>query len=430
MRKRSVVAAAVTVSLVLSVIGWVTAGAAASPAGSAEAGPGPAAPRSAVPWKLVGPGWALAIYNDGTTNPLAPTTSLYLLDPRGGKYTLRFWPANARYLARIPLAEWTLRAWSGDGDRALLTTTATPQEPRQHVYQLDLKTGRGSSLSLAEGSSVIGYTRPSGTGILVQAARPGTFIIYPRHPGDLAGPRRIVRLAGSGLAGGVYSANGKLLAVPVVPDDLKLVRGSGRLVRTLPVPDALNCEPVRWWTPSTILASCNAAANDDYRLWLVPASGARPAALTPQRPLSGPDQGDFNAWQLAGSLYLNAEGPNCKGQRIARRLGRGGVRIIKVPGYRSAVIVAATASRLLVQLAAPCQGGGSSLAWFNPATRSLAKRSPCAITARTKSSASCPITFKAADSESPANHDPRSNAGCSPQLVLAEPDRPRSPTSP
>jgi hypothetical protein len=44
----------------------------------------------------------------------------------------------------------------------------------------------------------------------------------------------------------------------------------------------------------------------------------------------------------------------------------------KVPGYGSAVIVAATASRLLVQLAAPCQGGSSSLAWFNPATRSLA----------------------------------------------------------
>jgi hypothetical protein len=371
LRRRSV-AAAVAISLVLSVIGWVTASAATSPAGTAEVGPGPAAPRSAVPWKLVGPGWALAIYNDGTTNPLAPTTSLYLVDPRGGKYTLRFWPANARYLARIPLAEWTLQTWSGDRDRALLTTTATPQEPRQQVYQLDLKTGRGSSLSLAEGSSAIGYTRPRGAGILVQTDRMDTFIIYPRNPDDLAGPRRIVHLAGGALAGGVYSANGKLLAVPVVPFDLELVRGSGQFVRTLPVPDALNCEPVRWWTASTILASCDASANDDYRLWLVPASGARPAALTPQRPLSGPDQGDFSAWQLARGLYLNAEGPNCKGQRIARRLGRGDVAIIKVPGYGSAVIVAATASRLLVQLAAPCQGGGSSLAWFNPATRSLA----------------------------------------------------------
>jgi hypothetical protein len=35
------------------------------------------------------------------------------------------------------------------------------------------------------------------------------------------------------------------------------------------------------------------------------------------------------------------------------------------------VIVAATATRLLVQLAAPCIGTGSSLAWFDPATRSL-----------------------------------------------------------
>jgi hypothetical protein len=371
---RSATVVAVAMSLGLSVAGWVTAGAASatkSATAPAEVGPGPAAPRSAVPWRLVGPGWALALYNDGTTNPLAPTSSLYLVDPRGGKYTLRFWPANGRYLAGLPLAVWDLQWWSGDGDRALLTAYPPTRDPREKVYQLDLRTGRGSSLSLPVNATALGYTRPRGAGILVQTVSRTTYIIYPRHLDNLAGPRRIVQLSGGALAGGVYSANGKLLAVPVVPGDLSLVRRSGKVVRTLPVPDAENCEPVRWWTASTILASCNASANNDTRVWLVPASGAQPAALTPQRPLSGPDQGDFNAWQLAGGMYLNAEGPNCMRQRIAKRLGHGGVKIIKVPGFPSAVIVAATATRLLVQLAAPCIGTGSSLAWFDPATRSL-----------------------------------------------------------
>jgi hypothetical protein len=361
--------------IALSALGWVVASTAMNAAGSGEVGPGPAAPRSAVPWTLVGPGWALALYNDGTTSPLAPTTSLYLVDPRGGKYSLRKWPANGRYLAGIPLAEWNLQAWSGDGNRALFTTTGTPQDPRQQVYQLDLKTGRGTSLSLPAGSTVIGYTRPHGAGILIQPQGAGpafaSSIIYPRNPDNLAGPRRIVHLAGRALAGAVYSANGKLLAVPVVPGDLMLARKSGQVVRLLPVPDAINCEPVRWWTASTILASCNARANDDFRLWLVPASGAPPAALTPQRPLSGPDQGDFAAWQLTDGLYLNAQGPNCAGPRIAERLGHGHVRIINVPGFGSAVIAAAMPTRLLVQLSMPCHGPGSSLAWFDPASRSL-----------------------------------------------------------
>ena len=75
---------AVTVIIALSAVGSVTAAAALHATPSGQVGPGPAAPRSAIPWKLVGPGWALALYNDGTTSPLAPTTSLYLVDPRGG----------------------------------------------------------------------------------------------------------------------------------------------------------------------------------------------------------------------------------------------------------------------------------------------------------------------------------------------------------
>jgi hypothetical protein len=39
-------------------------------------------------------------------------------------------------------------------------------------------------------------------------------------------------------------------------------------------------------------------------MWLVPASGGAPTALT-LRTGRGFDLGDFNAWQLSSSLYLD-----------------------------------------------------------------------------------------------------------------------------
>jgi hypothetical protein len=59
------------------------------------------------------------------------------------------------------------------------------------------------------------------------------------------------------------------------------------------------------------------------------------------------------------------------GPQIAEPLRHGGIRIINVSGFRNVVILAATASQLLVQLSTPCQVNGTSLAWFNPASRSL-----------------------------------------------------------
>jgi hypothetical protein len=105
-------------------------------------------------------------------------------------------------------------------------------------------------------------------------------------------------------------------------------------------------------------------------LWLVAVSGSRPKALTPQRPDHGPDQGDFNAWQLPAGQYLEAQGPVCGGHVVVKQPSHGSVRTIKVPGSGSTTTVAATASRLLVRRSPSC-GIGSSLAWFNPVTRSV-----------------------------------------------------------
>ncbi len=74
------------------------------------------APRSAVPWTRVGPGWALAEDLAATARPArSPQGSiiLYLVDSRGGRYRLFAWPARDA----APYGE--LVDWSGDTRRVL-----------------------------------------------------------------------------------------------------------------------------------------------------------------------------------------------------------------------------------------------------------------------------------------------------------------------
>jgi TolB protein len=53
-------------------------------------GAGQVGSRSQVPWAKVGPGWELVQYSSGTIAKHAPTT-LYLVDPYGGRYALYTW---------------------------------------------------------------------------------------------------------------------------------------------------------------------------------------------------------------------------------------------------------------------------------------------------------------------------------------------------
>src|ERR1700752_3912364 len=87
-----VAAAAATVGLAAPAMA-----APAAPTGSSLSG-GQAAPRSAVPWHKVGPGWALAEYSatqEGENVRHKPGAStLYLVNPQGGRYKLITWSAS------------------------------------------------------------------------------------------------------------------------------------------------------------------------------------------------------------------------------------------------------------------------------------------------------------------------------------------------
>ena len=100
-------------------------------------------------------------------------------------------------------------------------------------------------------------------------------------------------------------------------------------------------------------------------MWLVPASGARPSALTPVRK-SGFDLGDFNAWQLSSGLYVNGYGA-CASLVIGRQPAHGNEQQVNVPGSGSSLIVNATRSTLMVERINGCMPQ-ISLVWLNPKT--------------------------------------------------------------
>ncbi len=324
-----------------------TAGALGGTAASAVTA---AAPRgtAAVPWKSVGPGWVLAQAAAGRGK-----TTLFLASPAGRTYAL---PASDD--------PGFLVAWSGDKSRALFELDSASK-----LEQVNLQTGRASRIQIAGADSVLGYTLPAGRDILAVTDHGSTATL-----GAYSQSGRLVTALATGDESvfGIEAPNGASLAVSA-PHGLRLVSSSGRALRNLPVPGAapaLGCSPVRWWTPATVLADCYTASGKLFysHLYLVPASGARPAEPTPARTASY-DLGDIDAWQLPSGLYVQSEGA-CGTLEINRQAGNsGGVTPVTVPGANapSYAVLTAAGPRLLVETLG-CAGGGQLL-WLNPATR-------------------------------------------------------------
>lgn len=319
-------------------------------AASAGLGAGLVGPRFAVPWRRVGAGWVLAEYwpgrPAGVAKPVAAAARLYLIDPAGGRYQLYRWPDTTSPPELID--------WSGDKTRALLSTGGA-------LEQVRLTTGTVSHLRLPGGAQVIGYTRPSGNGLLGWRQTRSHFQLA-RY--QLTG--QLASILASGLPGiaAVYSATGTMLAVQG-RSGIRLVSTTGGVIGTLTVPGASGgCFPSRWWSPAIILASCQATPHSHGRLWLVPADGAKPTPLTPQAP--GPIV--FGAWRVPGGLYVQTAGSSGEG-RILRQAPDGSLTPVTIPGTAgNNAVVQADGARLLVSAHSPCFGSGSLL-WFTPSTR-------------------------------------------------------------
>jgi hypothetical protein len=337
--------------------GAATAAATARVAATAGVAAGtPGATRAGVPWSKVGPGWELAEYTAGPAGKAYPVT-LYLISPAGTRYSLRTWGGHAT----VPY----LIAWSGDKTRALLGLTGSKYE------QLTLATGRLTAGQLAGQAQPMGYTLPGGQNILgitegSTGTAPATVARY-----SLAGKLLTVLTRGVNENTAVYAANGTALAVSG-SKGLELVGNAGGVIRSLPVPGAngrLGCTPARWWNATTVLAQCIANGAYTPRLWLVPTSGKRPTALTPQRSGAGPDLGDIGAWQLPSGTYLQALGA-CATLQIFRQAANGSITPV-VPAHTAGQdnrIVTALGTRLLLNAQTACPGS-ESLLWYNPAAK-------------------------------------------------------------
>jgi hypothetical protein len=349
----AVLAAAVSVSLIAAGGTALAAGGTAATRGSALARQAAA---SAVPWRQVGSGWVLAEFWPGKLGieggPVAAVPRLYLINPAGHRYLMHAWKSTKTPPYLID--------WSGDKKRALLGTAGGYE-------QITLASGKVSRLSLPGSAEALSYTRPDGTNILGE--RPdGTKTRLVRY--TLSGHQAKVLATGSDYYTAVYADNGATLAAPG-SRSLMLLSNGGGVVRKLPVPDSGvgGCNPARWWNASTILAGCATKNGASSRLWLVPASGARSRALTPQRGSHSRDLGDIGAWRLPSGLYLQALGP-CGTVQIFRQLASGAIKLVSIPGAdgNNNRILTARGARLLVRAQTGCPGS-ESLLWFNPSTR-------------------------------------------------------------
>ncbi len=327
-------------------------------AGVASAQPARSTALAGVPWSHVGPGWTLTQY---TTAPpengkqAAPLT-LYLISPGGVKYRLASWPD---YRTAPQLLDW-----SADGERALFQDFSGPGS----VGNLTLATGRMATFRLPKDVTPIGYTTPRGLNIVGQRLS-GQRAVLARY--DLSG--RLTRKLGTSSGGALYEPSGHAF-VTSTSSRLELVSNDGNLIRKLaPVPgtEADSCGPVRWWDSRTVLASCSPKGSSLTQLWLVPAGGGRPTALTPRRSdktaRTTGDLGDLDAWSLSSGLYLQSAGP-CGVLQIFRQARNGSISLVKVPHTQGDNhVLTALGARLLVQAPTDCTGS-NSLLWFNPGT--------------------------------------------------------------
>jgi hypothetical protein len=335
-----------------AVIGICTAGLLAGALLSAGTATAQSQAQTRIPWSGVGPGWVLVQYTTGA--PTQRMTTLYLVGPSGAKYALR----TSRN------EQFSLVAWSGDKTRALLHDDAAGK-----AEQLNLMTGKLTTFAMGGQASPIGYTLPRGLNILALQSHGSSFALA-RY--SLAGQLLKVLVRSKWAAFGVaYAPDGATLAV-AGPTGVELVSNAGGVIRQLDVPGTdptVGCTPERWWNASTILAACIAkSTNSEPRLWLLPASGARPTAVTPQR-RAGHDLGDFDAWRLTSGLYLQSEGA-CGVTEINRQAANGSVTPVNVPGTSNTdnVIVSAAGPRLLIEPEGACRVEAPGLLWYNPAT--------------------------------------------------------------
>jgi hypothetical protein len=399
-RKTLLIAGGVVAALLIASIAYLASGGHNSPA-SASNGSSPSAAttpklqmlpagqtgsRSAVPWPLVGTGWALAEFStaqpdsEGTASGAGSYTT-YLVDPEGGKYTIA--TSSGGVAPR-------LMAWAGDKTMALFDT-AGPVTGSGSYQLLNVQTGQLTPLLLPTGVVALGFTRPDGLAILAVRQGPAEFrlqryTLAGQLQASLASlPRKAdetLSSAGCATVCALSSPDGLTDVWGILGDGMQVLFNNGTKLHMLHVPGSghpSSCMPVTWWNDTTVLASCAVTGGQggSSRLWLVPAAGG---SSTPLTTVAGSPSGageNEEAWQADGDVYLTQTSfhqcqgaPSGPGGMDILALSQGTNAPMTIPGSTSnfSTIVATQGNQLLVLTQTACPGT-SSLLWFNPSTQ-------------------------------------------------------------
>jgi len=334
--------------------------------------------RSAIPWSLVGRGWALAELSTAAPNSAGQAAgsgsySTYLVDPEGGKYKIT---------ASSGGTEPQLMAWSGDAHTALFNTSDGAAGGASAYQLLNVQTGQLVPLQLPAGVVAIGFTRPDGLAILAVRQGPAEFrlqryTLSGQLQGSLASlPHKAGETwssDGCSSACALSSPDGLTDVWGIAGDEMQAVSNAGGRPHRLHVPDSRSCIPLSWWDERTILADCLVTnmPDDATRLWLVSEDGSAPTPLAPA--VSAANGGIRDAWMAGQTTYVSwattrqcASAPTGPGGMEIQPLGQAAIAI---PGSTQnfSTIVATQGQRLLVLAQTQCPGT-SSLVWLNPST--------------------------------------------------------------
>src|SRR6202171_5329736 len=326
----------------------------------------------AAPCSQVGPGWVLARWSpvvahrpgepSAAGEPTRDTanTTLYLVDPAGGRYPITTFPPPGKK------AGPELIDWSGDGSHALLD--ARYADPPTTIM-VDLHTGAQTTLPV-NGSPR--FTPPDGKELL--RARPSVDYYGPSalERVDLAGNQQLTyptdKLGGAFNGSYLSTADGTRLVLGT-STGLSLMGHDGVAGPRPPISGQTDCSPLRWWDGkpgTTVLATCDGAGKAS-RLWLVPINGGTPTALTaPNNHQNGPDYGDGFAWQLPAGTFIQAGGA-CGVIFLAKLNPDGTTSEVNVPNTEGSVrVIGVDGANLELQAKAGC-GGGQALLDYDPA---------------------------------------------------------------
>lgn len=305
---------------------------------------------ASVPWSQVGRGWVLAQWDPHDNQRIV-----------SGSYLVLVAPDRARYLLwRVGSQNDVLTAWSGDGQRALFVT----QGATTRFTVIDVRTGATLDAFVLPTSDNVFYeratfTRPDGLALLVSTQTDDHQLLQRYSLSGALEQTYPDSYPGVGAYGGgaLPSPDGLSLVLSMTRG-LAVVDDDGALQRGLRFSEG--CGPQRWWSSTTILASCAS------RLYVFSVDGGAPTAIT--RRNVPPDDGDLSGWRLGSSVYVQVASA-CGYEYLAKLQGTDPVRV-HVPGVpvgNTVTVVGVTRASLALDATIACQGG-PSLLFYDPST--------------------------------------------------------------